>query len=115
MLGGLLLGLRFIFYFAEGQRGGHIQSLILAAVLLITGFHTMLIGLLADLTAVNRRLSEEMLIRLKRMEMPAAQPKQQQQQQPRSERPPRREAAAAKPAAPAEPQWVWLLDEDKLQ
>jgi glycosyltransferase involved in cell wall biosynthesis len=112
MLGGVILGLRFLFYLAEGQRGGHIQSLILAAVLLITGFHTMLIGLLADLTAVNRRLSEEMLIRLKRMEMP----QQQRRQQPRRERPVRSEEkpAAAAPA-PVEPQWVWLLDEDKLQ
>src|SRR3954467_2472317 len=42
MLGGIVLGLRFLLYFAEGQRGGHIQSLILSAVLLITGFHTML-------------------------------------------------------------------------
>ena len=114
MLGGIILGLRFLFYFAEGQRGGHIQSLILAAVLLITGFHTMLIGLLADLTAVNRRLSEETLIRLKRLEMPRAQ-QQQQQRQPRRERPVRREEKAAAPAVPAEPQWVWLLDEDKLQ
>ena len=110
MLGGIILGLRFLFYFAEGQRGGHIQSLILAAVLLITGFHTMLIGLLADLTAVNRRLSEETLIRLKRLEMPAV----PQRQQRRRERPVRRDEKPAA-AAPAEPQWVWLLDEDKLQ
>ena len=41
----------------------------------------------------------------------------QQQRLPRRERPPRREEkpAAAAAAAPAEPQWVWLLDEDKLQ
>jgi len=119
MLGGIILCLRFLFYFAEGQRGGHIQSLILAAVLLITGFHTMLIGLLADLTAVNRRLSEEMLLRLKRIEMPQQrqQPQpQRQQQQPRRERPERPARRDEKPAAaaPAEPQWVWLLDENKL-
>jgi UPF0716 family protein affecting phage T7 exclusion len=37
-----------------------IQSLILAAVLLMMGFHTMLLGFVADLLAVNRKLLEEL-------------------------------------------------------
>ena len=123
MLAGFAIGARFLWYFAQGDRGGHIQSLILAAVFLITGFHTLLIALLADLIAVNRRLSEEVLIRLKRLEMPQrardARPQRQRfdrPQQPRREAP--AAAAAATPAAaPAKPQtqWVWLLDEEKLE
>ena len=72
MLAGAALGIRFLWDFAHGDRGGHIQSLILAAVFLIIGFQTLLIALIADLIAVNRRLSEEVLVRMKRMEMPAS-------------------------------------------
>ena len=119
MLLGVILGARFLWYYFGGDRGGHIQSLILAAVFLITGFHTWLIALLADLIAVNRRLTEDVLIRVKKLESPVAarrpQPQREQQPQPRREREPRRERpAVAAAAAPVEPQWVWLLDEDKL-
>jgi hypothetical protein len=117
---GLLLGGRFLWYFSQGERGGHIQSLILAAVFLITGFHTMLIALLADLIAVNRRLTEDVLIRVKRLESPARPAKQQQphaqrEKFQRADRP-QAPAPAPKPATPATPatQWVWLMDEDKL-
>src|SRR5689334_11557302 len=70
MLAGLVLGARFVWAFANGDRAGHIQSLILCAVFLVTGFQTWLIALLADLIAVNRRLSEEVLIRVKKLESP---------------------------------------------
>ncbi|HET7705545.1 MAG TPA: glycosyltransferase family 2 protein [Thermoanaerobaculia bacterium] len=117
---GVVLGARFLWFFAQGDRGGHVQSLILAAVFLITGFFTWLIALLADLISVNRRLSEDILIRLKRMEAPAAtQQRRERPQRERFERPRRDERpAAAAPAAPAAApatQWVWLLDEDKLE
>ena len=140
MLAGLITGGRFLWYFFAGDRAGHIQSLILCAVFLITGFHTWLIALLADLIAVNRRISEEMLIRMKKLEMgeserrpkpqtrPAAQPQVQPQAQTQTQRPPRdrersapppqpKTAMATAPAAAAPPagtQWVWLLDEEKL-
>jgi glycosyltransferase involved in cell wall biosynthesis len=107
MLAGLILGARFLWLFAEGSRG-HVQSVILAAVFLVTGFQTWLIALLADLIAVNRRLSEEVLIRLKKLESPQR-PRQQQQQQPRRERPQQQQPQqpAAQPKQP-ETQWVWL-------
>ena len=38
---------------------GHVQSLILAAILLMMGFQTCVLGVLADLLSVNRRLLEE--------------------------------------------------------
>ena len=59
LLAGLLLGVRFLyFYFVDGG-AGHIQSVILAGVLLVTGFQTCLIALIADLLAVNRVLLEQ--------------------------------------------------------
>ncbi|HEY2323377.1 MAG TPA: glycosyltransferase family 2 protein [Thermoanaerobaculia bacterium] len=125
MLAGLALGVRFLWAFAEGDRAGHIQSLILCAVFLVTGFQTWLIALLADLIAVNRRLSEEVLIRVKKLESPERRP-QQQPQRPRQERPerpqqprpqsqPQPQAQPSQPRATAKPatQWVWLMDDEK--
>lgn len=65
---GFMIGLRFLYYFVTGGGEGHIQSLILAAVLLGIGFQTMLSAFLADLHAVNRRLMEDLLFRMKEME-----------------------------------------------
>ncbi len=59
---GVALGIRYMYFVLQGQGGGHIQSVILAAVLLIVGFQTMLNGLLADLIASNRKLLEEISI-----------------------------------------------------
>ncbi|MEN8149678.1 MAG: glycosyltransferase family 2 protein, partial [Planctomycetota bacterium] len=69
LLGGTLLGLRFLWFFLHGDGDGHVQSLILAAVLLLMGFVTIVLAVLADLVAVNRRLSEDVLYRLRRMEL----------------------------------------------
>jgi uncharacterized membrane protein YedE/YeeE len=57
---GTALGLRFVYYYLTVGGSGKIQSLILAAVLLMMGFHTMLLGFVTDLLAVNRRLLEEL-------------------------------------------------------
>ncbi len=113
MLTGIAIGLRFLFFYVTDGSAGHIQSLILAAVLLISGFQTMLIGLLADLISVNRRLHEDTLVRLKQIELTAQKPP----------RPPKTKSQTAKPAATAtaapespaedaESQWVWLVDEE---
>ena len=42
-------------------------QLILAAVLAIIGFQTLMIGLVADLIAFNRKILEEMLYGLRKM------------------------------------------------
>ncbi len=68
ILGGLFLAFRYLYYVLLGQGQGHIQSVILSAVLLIVGFQTLLIGLLADLIGFNRMIMEETLYRLRRME-----------------------------------------------
>jgi len=56
---GIILGARFLVLLAFGGGGGHVQSLILASILLGIGFQTMLTAFLADLLAVNRMLLEE--------------------------------------------------------
>ena len=84
ILAGLLLGLRFLYFFAIGQGNGHIQSLILTAVLLIVGFQTLLIGLVADLIAANRKIVEELLYRVRRLETTRA---EQQEERKQSRRP----------------------------
>jgi glycosyltransferase involved in cell wall biosynthesis len=60
VLAGLVLGVRFLVFFLSGDRAGHVQSLILAAVLLVIGAQTFLIALLADLVAINRTLLEQL-------------------------------------------------------
>jgi glycosyltransferase involved in cell wall biosynthesis len=58
---GLVVGARFVYYYLSGRGLGHVQSLILAAVLMIFGFQTGLLAFIADLLSVNRRLLEELL------------------------------------------------------
>jgi glycosyltransferase involved in cell wall biosynthesis len=68
--GGMLLGLRFVYFFVtRGGATGNVQSLILAAILLVIGFQTCLIGLMADLIGFNRKILEETLYRMRRMEL----------------------------------------------
>jgi glycosyltransferase involved in cell wall biosynthesis len=70
---GLIPAVRFVYLYATGNRVGHVQSLILAAVLTIVGVQVLLIGLLADLIANNRKLLEETLYRVRKLEFDRAQ------------------------------------------
>ncbi|QNA88373.1 glycosyltransferase family 2 protein [Massilia sp. Dwa41.01b] len=56
---GFLIGLRFLWHYVQGDGGGHVQSLILASVLLGMGFQTLLVAFVADLLAANRKLLED--------------------------------------------------------
>jgi glycosyltransferase involved in cell wall biosynthesis len=60
---GLLLGLRYLYFFFMGEGDGHIQSVILAGVLMGMGFQTGLIAFIADLLSVNRKLLEELRVK----------------------------------------------------
>jgi len=64
LLGAALL-IRFLVFFFQGEGSGHVQSMIVSAVLLISGFQTWLIGLVADLINKNRKILEEILFRIK--------------------------------------------------
>ena len=63
---GVLIGLRYLYYMFVGDAGGHVQSLILASILIGMGFQTILIGFVADLLAVNRRLLEDIRVEQRR-------------------------------------------------
>lgn len=56
---GLLIGLRYLYLMAIGRAGGHVQSLILACTLIIVGFLTFMIGLVADVIAASRKLLQD--------------------------------------------------------
>jgi len=76
---GIAIGLRFLYYyffFAAVEARGHLQSLILAAVLMIVGFQVALIGLLADVISGNRKLLEDVLYRVRRLEIESEQPEE---------------------------------------
>jgi len=66
---GFLISIRFLYYYVTGAGLGHLQSLILSAVLLIVGFQVGLIGLVADVISGNRKLIEDVLYRVKKLEL----------------------------------------------
>ncbi len=70
LIGVLVVG-RFLWFSVTEHNGsiGHIQSLLLGSASLIIGFLIMLFGLIADLISNNRRLVEDTLFRVKKMEL----------------------------------------------
>ena len=66
---GCIPGLRFLYLMATGQGVGHVQSLILAAILLVVGFQVVLIGLVADLMSFNHKILEEVVYRLRKLDL----------------------------------------------
>ncbi len=65
----MLPGIRFLYLLMIGQTVGHVQSLILAAILIIIGVQVLLIGILADLVGFNRTILEETLFRVRKIDM----------------------------------------------
>ena len=65
---GMLIGLRFLYFYVTQASAGHIQSLILAALLMGMGSFLAIVGLLADLISVNRQLLERVDWRVQRIE-----------------------------------------------
>ena len=74
MIGGfiLLLGIallsRFLFFYIMDKGNGHIQSLIVSSILVMTGVQTLIFGVLADLLSINRKLIEDIQVRIKKLE-----------------------------------------------
>jgi len=66
---GLIPVVRFLYFFWMNSGVGHIQSLILGGVLIILGFITLVMGLLADLISFNRQLVEITLEKVRRLEL----------------------------------------------
>ena len=68
---GLFIGIRYLYYMAVGVAGGHVQSLILGCTLIIIGFLTLMIGLMADVIAANRKLLQDTQYHARRSEYEA--------------------------------------------
>jgi formate hydrogenlyase subunit 3/multisubunit Na+/H+ antiporter MnhD subunit len=72
VLVGLLPVARFLYFYAQGQGNGHVQSVVLGGVLLVFGFVSLLVGIVAELISFNRRLLEILLEKVRRLESDAA-------------------------------------------
>lgn len=66
---GFVFGARYLYFWMIGEGGGHVQSVILAGVLVGVGFQMTLVAFLADLLGVNRKLLEEIQYRLRKQEL----------------------------------------------
>lgn len=66
---GSLLACRFLFYYFQGRGNGLVQSLIFGAIFILAGVITLIAGIVADLIQFNRRLIEDVLERVKRIEL----------------------------------------------
>jgi glycosyltransferase involved in cell wall biosynthesis len=66
---GLVLGVRYLYLYATGQGAGHIQSVILMAILLLMGFHTFSLAIVAHLISINRRLAEEVQVGVRALQL----------------------------------------------
>lgn len=65
---GVILGIRWLIFFWAGSERTRLPSLILTAILILIGFQIWMFGLVADLMAANRRLLEDMQLRLRRQD-----------------------------------------------
>lgn len=63
---GLILGIRFLIYYFTGAGEGHVQSLILVAILTLLGVQLIIAGLQADIIAANRKLLEDIQYRVRK-------------------------------------------------
>lgn len=63
LIPGIALGVRFLYLYARGVGGGHLQSLLLATILVVTSMIIFAAGVLSDLIAANRVLLEEIRMR----------------------------------------------------
>ncbi|MGH2415093.1 MAG: glycosyltransferase family 2 protein [Microcystaceae cyanobacterium] len=68
---GLILCLRWLWLYLGGTSRAHVPSLVLAAILILIGFQLFMFGLVADLMTVNRKLLEDVQLRLRRTEIDA--------------------------------------------
>jgi hypothetical protein len=66
---GFAISMRFVYYYFQNEAFRHLGSLIAAAVLMIVGFQVLVIGLLADVISGNRKLLEDLLYRMRSLEL----------------------------------------------
>ena len=74
LLPGLAGFARFLVFYFSGGGKGHVQSLLFSAALVIVAFVVGMIGLAADMISGNRRLIEQVMYRLKKIEIEGSPP-----------------------------------------
>lgn len=65
---GMGIGVRFLIYFSAGLGEGHVQSLILASLLILVGVQTIVVGLQADIIAANRKILEDIQYHVRKLD-----------------------------------------------
>lgn len=65
---GMILGIRYLVFIFAGAAGGHVQSLILASMLMMMGFMTGIIGLQADIISANRKILEDIQYHVRKID-----------------------------------------------
>ncbi len=63
---GAIFFVRFFYFMLIGNGAGHLQSIVFGAVMFLAGFQILVLGLVSDLIASNRKLIEEVLYQQKR-------------------------------------------------
>ena len=66
---GIIVALRFMYFLFTGDGGGHVQSLIFGAILIMVGVQIIMTGLVADIIGMNRKMLEIIIGKLKRLEL----------------------------------------------
>ncbi len=64
---GFVIGFRFLILYLQHNSEGHIQSLILACTLMIIGFVTFIIGIMADVLSANRKIMEDVQYHVRKL------------------------------------------------
>jgi len=68
LLGGSAIFARYLVFYFMGTGAGHIQSLLLAVMMFVMGFLSIIAGLIADLVSANRRILEDVQYRVRSMD-----------------------------------------------
>ena len=77
--GAFLLARFFYYYIVRGGQGGTglIQSVVIGGVCVMVAVQMFVLGILADLLAANRTLIEDLLVRMRKLELPKSAPLQE--------------------------------------
>lgn len=68
LIGGLIPAVRFLYFYFNGETGQHVQSLILASILIMIAVLLGVFAFLADMISANRKVMDELLYRVKKLE-----------------------------------------------
>lgn len=61
--------LRFLYFYMQGDGNGHLQSIIIGTMLVLLGYINLVLGLLGSSIGWHRKVTEEVLYRLKKLEL----------------------------------------------